>query len=81
MNFFFRNWAMLYTFWNDKQLPWLQNNVAIPKLNSKGAFQYQEEIVRVTMMMPVELSLSFHHHDIAIIELRDDLWAPVFVES
>ena len=76
MDFLFGNWSVLDAFRDHVKLTRLKNDVSVPKFDAQRSLQNKEEIIRVIMVMPVELTFSLDDHDIAFIELRYDFWAP-----
>ena len=71
MHFFVRDGAMLNALWHHVHLPRPKDDCPISKLNIEHAFQDQEKVIRVIVLVPDKLAFQFRHHDIAVIELGD----------
>src|SRR5205085_4589548 len=56
-------------------------DVTISQLDREVAVEDEEEVVRVVVLVPDELSLNPDHRERAIVEVADDARAPVFVKS
>jgi hypothetical protein len=66
---------------HDVHLPRLQRYGAVAHLNVEHAFQHEEEVVGVVVLVPDELALHLHDHDVMRVELRDGARRPVVGEG
>src|SRR5881394_2367887 len=65
---------------NDDELALAHRHVAVPELEQQPAFYDEEQLVLQIVMMPHEFAFDFDELDVAIVELADDLRAPVLGE-
>jgi hypothetical protein len=80
VRFFLGDRAVLDTFGDDEQFSGTQGYVTAPHLDRDPAFQHQEQIVRVVMLVPGELSFRFHDKQVVSVELADGPGLPVSCE-
>ena len=76
MDFFCGNRPMHYPLWDDKEFTRLKVNITIPELNGQTSFEDEEEIVGIVMLVPHELPLRFHDHNIMAVKLGDSFRRP-----
>jgi len=55
-------------------------DVSSTKFDRELTLDYQEEIIRVWMRMPIKLTLNFNDHNVVAIEIGNDSRRPVFRE-
>lgn len=66
---------------NDEELPITQLDVAAAELDRETSAQDKEEVVRVVMLVPDELAMDPHHHELVVVEIPDDPGTERFVEQ
>ena len=71
-------WAMLNASWNDEHLSRAETNTAIAHFNGDIALEYQEEVVRVFMLVPGVRPHGFGNHDFVAVEARHRCGLPRF---
>jgi hypothetical protein len=81
MRLFFGHRTMIDSFGDDEQLTWPKGNIPLPHADGDATLENKEEIVRVDVRVPDELTLDFDDHEIVTIELAHDAWLPVSVEG
>src|SRR5207253_1089698 len=64
-----------------KKLAFADAHIAGAQAHGDSAFDHQEQLVFVLMMMPHELALELDQLDVGIVQLAGDFWLPVFVEA
>ena len=64
-----------------EQLPRVEIDVPVAELNGQTSLQDEEEVIGVVVLVPDELPLQLHDLDVVVVELRDDLRAPVLREG
>jgi hypothetical protein len=78
MSFFHGDGAMFDAFGHHEYFSRTQPDDPIAELNVDSTRQYQEEVVRVIVLMPHELPLHLDHHQVVAVELADHPGLPVF---
>jgi dihydrofolate reductase len=69
MRLVFSDRTMLHAFGHYKNLARTQPDRSFPQLNADAPAQHQKKIVRVVMLVPNELALHFHDHQVMAVEL------------
>ena len=72
---------MLDAFRHDEHLARAERHGAVAQLDVELAFEHQEEIVGLVVLVPDELALHLHDHDVVVVELRDRARRPVLREG
>ena len=81
MRFLLRHRAMFDPFGDDAQLTRTKGYITLAHADGDAALENDEELVRVVVRMPDELTLDLDNHEIMTIELADDPWLPVTFEG
>src|SRR5258708_39976729 len=54
---------------------------AVPEVDAQPAFEDDERLVRVLVVMPDEVAFQPHDLELVVVHLRDDLWLPLLREE
>lgn len=73
--------AMLDPLGDNEQFTWTQGHITLAHADGDSALEYEEEIIRVVVRVPDELTLDLDDHEVVTIELAHDAWLPVSVEG
>jgi hypothetical protein len=73
--------AVLDPLWDDEQLAWTKRDITLAHANGDVPLEDKEEVIRVFVYVPDELTLDLNHHQIVTIELADYARLPVTFES
>lgn len=68
---------MLDAAWDDDELALADLNVTLAELHGEPAFDHEEQLILALVMVPYELALELDELDVGVIDLADDLGAPV----
>src|SRR5262249_5444527 len=71
MHFAARHGPMFDALGHDKHLTGVEGDRAIAQLDIERPIEDEEKIVRVVVLMPVERTLKFPHHDVVVVVSRD----------
>src|SRR5262245_4539869 len=71
MNFSPRNGPMFYSFGYDEDFTRIESHRAISQLDVERTLEYEEEIVRVIVLVPVKRAFQLGNHDVVVIVGRD----------
>jgi hypothetical protein len=80
MHFFSGTRAVLDAARDNEHFAGAEGDDAVGELNVQRALEDEEEVVGVVMLVPDELALNFHDHDVEVIQLRDRARRPVVGE-
>src|SRR5258707_4025470 len=81
MNLFFRHGKMFDAARDDDELAFFKPNVAFFELYQQGTLDHKKQFVFGFVMMPYELALELNKFHKGVVELADDLRAPVILEG
>jgi hypothetical protein len=70
MDLFARHRPMLDSLGNDVEIAWRKRDGPIPQLDVEHAFQHEEEIVGIVMLVPVVFAFDLGDHDVRRVEKR-----------
>jgi hypothetical protein len=73
--------AVLYPFRDDEQFTWTKRNITLAHANVDTTLENKEEVIRVVVRVPDELTFDLDDHQIVAIELADDTGLPVTFEG
>jgi hypothetical protein len=73
--------AVLNAARHDVHVPLTQLDVAIAELDGQAPLEDEEELVGLVVLVPDELSLDLDDLDVVVVQLADDLGAPVLGEQ
>ena len=73
--------AVLYAARDHVQLTLRHIDRTAWKVDTQGAFEYQEGLVGFGVGMPDELAFDAYHLELVVVHLGDDAWAPVLVDQ
>ncbi len=76
----FRVGLVFHTLWHDEHLTGGNMRGAIPEIDPKLAFQHDEGLIRVFVIMPHKVALNLDDLELVVVHFRDDPWLPVFVK-
>ena len=76
----FRHGAVLHALGHHEHLARAKRDVAVVHADRELAAQDEEEVVRVVVLVPVELTLDLDDHQIVPVELADDSGLPMLRE-
>src|SRR5262245_29546951 len=78
---FLRDRAMLDPLGYHAYFTWAKMDVSISHTDGEPTLQDKEEVIRVIMRVPDELTLHFDHHEVMSVELADGARLPVLRTS
>src|SRR5579862_1247247 len=64
-----------------EELSLVEFDVAVPQLEGQMAFEHEEEVVGLIVLMPDEFAFDFDQQNVVVVERRDDPWCPMVVEA
>ena len=68
-----RSRAVLHASRHDEELALVQHDVSVSELEREPPFEYEEELVRLVVLVPDELALDLSDVDLVVVQVRDDL--------
>jgi hypothetical protein len=71
---------MLHAPRHDDELALLQPKITVAQLHQQTAFDHQEELVLLVVLVPDELALQLGQLDLKVVQLAYDARAPALVE-
>src|SRR5437660_9277289 len=77
--FFFGDGTMLHSTRNHDEFALLDPFMAVAKLHPKAAFDHQEHLIFIFVMMKDEFAFGFDQFDVLSVELSGDMGLPVLV--
>src|SRR5258706_8505129 len=81
MHLFLGDRTVLRAFRYHEHLAGTERDIALAQPDREAAFQHEKEIVRVVVLVPLELALHLHHHQVVAIEHADGARLPVVAEG
>src|SRR6266852_3220342 len=81
VNFFLGDGKMIHSARYDQKFSLAHNGFAVAELHLEPAFDDEEELVLVVVVMPDEFAFQFNGLDVAIVYLTDDPGVPVVGEE
>lgn len=67
--------------WDDDEFAFFDPDMSVPELHAKTAFDNEEQLVFVLMMVPHEFALKLHQLDELTVELANDSGAPMLFQQ
>lgn len=65
---------MLHALRDNEELPRLEVDFAVPRLDRQLAVNNEEQLVGVLEGVPDELALELHDFDVVVVQARHHLW-------
>jgi hypothetical protein len=69
---------MFFALRNYEHFPGLDRHVSVSEMDAHRAIENNENLIRVTVVMPYEFTFKLHKLEVMVIHMRDDFRRPVF---